>query len=238
MISKIKIKLIVFLCIFFSFSCNKLILEIITKNNIDKDIKIYENKDNKILFIPIVHLGKKGYYESIKKKIDSLRKEDFLILYEGVKLEGSKDSTKMKFRKVTGFHLTNYDDKNNNSISKSFKNKKFEKQTNEKIGVNNKIDINIDYCIDSLVYLYEKRDKKITLEDYDLKTPLNDKYKIKNKNNYNSYLMINTIRNEKIKATLKKYKENNIVLVYGKGHRFVIHAFLLDNDYKLIKGKL
>ena len=65
-------------------SCKGLIYDIVIgKPNIKEEIKILENtKNNKtIVFFPMVHIGKKEYYETSKLIIDSLRSEGFIFYY-------------------------------------------------------------------------------------------------------------------------------------------------------------
>lgn len=70
----------------------------------------------KIVYISTTHLGKNGYYQSIKQKVDSLRHKNFKILYEAVyRTPNTSDTILRKFRKVTGAFITTLDDTTNHS---------------------------------------------------------------------------------------------------------------------------
>lgn len=232
------IKFCVIILSLFIISCNSILVSLITKKDIISNILIYENKTgNRIVFLPVVHIGKDEYFKSIKFHVDSLRKKKYLILHEGVITKNSNDTIRKKFRKVAGFNLSNYKDVENKSIPKALKNKKYTHQTFENNGIIDG-DINVDYSLDSLIYFYEKNYKEIRLNDCDYETSLSSKYSCKDKVVHSKYYLLNTIRNDKVKKIVNKYKLQNVVLIYGKGHRYMFHADFTDNGYTLIKGKL
>lgn len=231
---------ILIIIMFFLVSCKKIMFLIAIKKTVHKEIKIYENEQNlkQVFYIPTVHLGKKPYYASIKNYVDSLRSKNFLILYEGVMTEKTHDTIFRKFRKVAGFHISSYNNVENKSLSSRYKKKKYLNQTSQDIGLQYDKDINVDYDLTSLITDYEKKYKKITLNEYDYSTQLNAKYDIKQTKGHNHYFLINSLRDEYLFKMLKKYNAQNVVLLYGAGHKYMIHANLTNENYKLIKGKL
>lgn len=234
-------KVLYLLLIITQTSCNNsfFINYLARKKSIEKEIKVYENNNQKrIVYLPMVHLGKEEFYASVKSVVDSLRKKNYIILYEGIGSETANDSIKRKFRKVAGFTITNYKDSTNQSIPKIYRKNKLIHQTRENTGIYAKEDINADYSLDSLVYEYEKRYKKIILNDCDFETPLLAKYECKDSINYSSYKLINELRNDRALETIERYKNMNIVILYGKAHRFMLHADILDLGYTLVEGKL
>lgn len=229
----------------FSFSlllgCKSLLVSTTVRSNVDKDVKVYHGTEqNKIVYIPTIHLGKKGYYNSIKRIVDSLRNKNYVVLFEGLKIDTTdRGDTPRKFRKITGFHLSvTYKDKENRSISNAYKKDKYEVQTTDNIGVDKDIDIRADYSLDSLIFHYENKFGEIILTKCDYETSLFSKYKCRDNNKYSEFDLLHIIREEKLYKLILENKENNIVILYGKGHRFGIHAFLRDEEYKLIEGKL
>lgn len=231
---------IFFLFTFFFFvtSCSSILVGLITKSDINSNIIIYENQlQKKVVFLPMVHIGEEKYYQSVKIKIDSLRKEKYIILYEGVSKQSSNDTILRKFRKVAGFHFTQYNDSANKSLPKALKNKKYVNQTRENTGIK-KDDINADYSLDSLIYHYEKKYNEIKLSECDFTTALNSEYKCKDTVQYNKYHLLHSLRDDNVNKFLQRYIHRDIVIVYGKGHKYMIHADLRDNNYKIIKGKL
>lgn|SRR5690554_6201111 len=221
--------------------CKSLLISTTVKSNVDKDVKVYlDTEQNKIVYIPTIHLGKKGYYNSIKRIVDSLRKENYTVLFEGLEIDTSDTGeTPRKFRKITGFYLSgSYKDEENNSISNAYKKDKYEVQTTDKIGVDKDVDIRADYSLDSLIFHYENKFGEIILTKCDYETSLLSKYECKDKNKYSEFDLLHIIREEKLYKLIHENKENNIVILYGRAHRFGIHAFLRDEGYELIEGKL
>jgi hypothetical protein len=117
------------------------------------------------------------------------------------------------------------------------KNKKYISQSRDNTGIKEG-DVNADYSLDSLIYHYEKKYKEIKLSDCDLLTLLNSEYNCKDTVQHNKYYLIHILRDENWNAFLQKYADRDIVIVYGKAHKYMIHADLRDNNYKIIKGKL
>lgn len=219
-------------------SCTSILVNLITKDDINSNLLVYENQfEKKVVFLPMIHIGKEKYYQSVKTIVDSLRNQNFIVLYEGVSKEFSNDTILRKFRKVTGFHFTQYNDSANKSLPKALKNKKYVSQTRENTGIE-KDDINADYSLDSLIYHYEKKYSEIKLSECDFTTALNSEYKCKDTVQYNKYHLLHSLRDDNVNKFLQKYIHRDIVIVYGKGHKYMIHADLRDNNYKIIKGKL
>lgn len=220
-----------------SSSCNPILFSMITKKDIKKDILVLENEEGRrVVYLGMTHLGRKGYYESVTARVDSLRKEGYIVLYEGV-AESENDTVLRKFRKVTGLHLTDLRDVDNKTLKRVAKiSHKYEHQVDYDLGIQAE-DINADYSIDSLVYFYEEI-KPIVLTECDWKTPLLEEYKCKDTVYDSRFTMIQKLRNDKVIEEVKKHKEKDIVILYGKGHRFFIHAGIRDLGYKLIEGKL
>ena len=239
-----KNRILLFLISLLFLSCGKLLLNHITKETIDTDLMIYQNNETmtKVVYLPMIHLGDSTYFESVKKKVDSLRDLHYVIMYEGIKKGNisAMDSIILnkKFRKVTGFYLTSYTNEKNESLPKSLRNSNYISQSVTNTGIDVIEDVNIDYSLDSLIYKYEKNIKEIILNECDNKTNLLSEYKCKDTIKHNKYYLINTLRNEKIFNSIDKNKTKNIVILYGKAHRFMIHAKLLDFKYELIQGKL
>src|SRR5690625_3029074 len=221
--------------------CKSLLVSATVRSNVDKDVKVYQGTEqNKIVYIPTIHLGKKGYYNSIKRIVDSLRNKKYIVLYEGVDVDTTdREDVPRKFRKIVGFHLSGtYKDEENKSLSNAYKKDKYEVQTTDNIGVDKDADIRADYSLDSLIFHYENKFGEIVLNKCDYKTSLFTKYKCKDNKKYYEFDLLYIIREEKLFKSIHENKENNIVILYDKGHRFGIHAFLRDEGYKLIEGKL
>lgn len=219
-------------------SCKSILYSIMLKKDIAKNVIVYENeKGKRLVYLGMAHLGKDGYYESVKTYVDSLRAQDYLVFYESVD-QSKNDTILRKFKKVTGHYLTNFHDIENKSIRLPKSALKYVRQSLSNTGVNEKVDINADYSLDSLVYLYEKEYKPIVLTDCDWKTPLTEKYKCKDTVSHSRYNMLHTLRNKKVKQLVKENKNQDIIILYGAGHKFMLDSKFEKLGYKMIEGKL
>ncbi len=221
-------------------------LGVLTKDSINKQVKILENKKNNrtIAFFPMVHLGEKHYYESAKVIIDSLRKENFVIFYEGIGIESPLDSSyndtlNRKLRKLLGFHLSDsYKDSTNESLPNVLVNNQYIMQDYKMMGVNLKEDFRIDLRKDEIIKRYEKDKKSIKLLPCDFTTPLKAKYKCKDPIDYSCFYAVHTLRNNHIiKETLESEKKK-IILIYGKAHWKFIYPDLRDAGFEITRGKM
>lgn len=221
-------------------SCKAVYLKIVTKKDVIKSIKVLrnENTDQTIIFIPTVHVGKVSYYESFKPLIDSLRKENYIIFKEGLKIVKNVDnkqkiSYQKKFRKILGIHL----DTERTSYLKNGQLKNYVLQNYAAMGVyesDSILDLGIDGIIDSL----EIKHGEIKLNFCDIETPLTEKYQCKKRLKKLEWDALQTFRNEFITGKLKKSKEKKIVLLYGKSHWHFIYAPLNNLGFRLIQGKI
>lgn len=99
-------------------------------NNYFKSIGVYDDKirlekltvgDKEIVLFGMHHIGKNEFYEDVKSKIDSLKKQDYLFYTEGIKSNfvgknklSKQDSIVIidiayKFRKISGKPLISKD---------------------------------------------------------------------------------------------------------------------------------
>lgn len=141
-------------------SCKSILLKMAMKNSVDNKVSVIENQDKTVVFIPVWHIGKVSYYESVKKHIDSLRKENFVVFFESVNYKPKTnkailDTLNRKMRRILGYHLSSYKDDNNSSIPDYIKNSNYISQTAKNTGLKAG-DINADMYINDLIKEYEK----------------------------------------------------------------------------------
>lgn len=234
---------ILFLFLVFSsnFNSQSLMVGLIADKNINKKILTYKNENGSTLvYLPTVHTGRKEYFESIKKVVDSLRKENFLIAYEGILMDSNHpnyETNAKKLRKVVGFHIGNMTSDSQENLPDFYKKKKYIIQSDALVGINRKTDSVFDIQLDNLITEYEKKYDSIQLDDYDMNTPLNAQYQMKNKKGC-VYCITQELRDPVVVKKVDENKDKNIVLLFGKGHKYTLHAKFLDLGYKLISGKL
>lgn len=223
--------LIVLLCF---CSCGSIGLAMAGADRETVDLEVYRQpqKNKTLVFVPMLHIGKPVFYEDVKKKLDSLRSEGFVIFYENVKFDRKKysreelDTLNRKIRKLLGFYFTNYKDSTNLSLSKSFFNDKYVLQTKARTGITEK-DLKVDLPLDRLVQLYEKEFGKIMLAPCDFDTPLKAEYNCKT---LSSEYVRHTARNEFILKQIRKAPYKKIALVYGKSHFRFFQAVLSEQE--------
>lgn len=231
------------LLLLFYFTLNfpqAFLVGLVTNKNINKKKLVYTNEEGKyLIYLPTVHVGKKEYYESIKKEVDSLRNEGFIIAYEGIRFEINKPDFELKakkMRRILGFNIANINDENRDALPKEYSNKKYLLQSEINTGIL-KTDVNFDVSLNELIEKYESKYGVVSLSDCDLQTSLSTKYDCKQKK-IPSFYITDVVRVDHVKDELKNYKDKNIVLLYGKGHRYFLNAGFLDHGYKLVRGKL
>lgn len=101
-----------FLILFTLSSCQSLLVKyVISTADIKKNFKVLRNKttNQTIVFFPMVHMGKKEYYDNCKILIDSLRNEGYLFFYESVSVDPTLNPTDQskynkKFRSILGYN--------------------------------------------------------------------------------------------------------------------------------------
>lgn len=217
-------------------------MSVISKKSIQKDIKVLKNKNSNstIVFLPMIHIGKKDYYTSIEKVIDSLRKEEYSIYYESIAMSKDIDTLIQKkyykkFRKFIGFHITL--DKDNKSLPSYTNKKNYIYQDYSLMGLK-RYDKVLDVPINELIDIYEKKYGLIKLTECDIETPLNKQYKCKTEYKNKSFTITNVLRDSYITDSVLNLKTKKNVLIYGKQHWYFIYPELIKNGYELVKGKI
>lgn len=223
-------------------SCQSLLIGMVTKKSINKQVKTLYNEelDQTIVFMPMVHIGKKGYYQSARVIIDSLRKDGFSFYYESVGVQDSIKEDKMllynkKMRSIIGYNIAL--DTSNQSLPKIFTKKKYEFQDYSKMGL-----IASDSILDlSKIELIDKLEKQygdIKLSQCDLDTGLLEEYECERENSKYSYTITRKYRDNYITERLKDIKQEKIVLIYGLSHWYGIWPSLRDRNFEIVQGKI
>lgn len=191
-----------------------------------------EYKSKEIYFIPMFHFGDETFYKDVRKKIDSLRKNNFIFYYETVKNPLNIDSldsdiSKRKFRKLYGKSITS---KRYDTVTKKLRGKykyvgedKIINQPNrESLNINDN-DKKADIPIITLISEFEKKYGKINLSNCDFRTDLKKvTYKCKKiKEELSSAFkrdFILKLRNEFVANKVISSEDNKIVIIYGASH--------------------
>lgn len=182
-------------------SCQTILSNLAIDKNINKKKLVYTNKEGKkLVYLPTVHVGKKEYYKSIKKEVDSLRKEGFVVAFEGINFEINKEDYEIyakKMMRIMGYHVANSTNNEREALPKPYSNKNYLLQSETNKGII-KGDVNFDVSLHELIDKYEAKYGTVPLSDCDLQTPLSSKYDCKQKK-ITSYYITDQVRNDKVK---------------------------------------
>lgn len=185
--------------------------------------RTFSAEGKQIVFFPMQHIGRKEYYEDVKRKIDSLKGKDFVFFYEKIK-DDTKDSLDLyKFRKIIHFGVPKNGYLNLlDSLYKSglkFKYDLVNQPSIYDLGLTDKNSFNIDTTIKTIIGNVEQS-KKIALEECDFVNSYTQNYKCKNKflskEEWNRYLIDD--RDALLAKQVKNSKHTKIVILYGKQH--------------------
>lgn len=235
------LSIVAFLCVISAFSgCATIGLSLyrVMGTGMDTRLKLkHPETGREIVMIGMIHLERPEFFEEIRLYLDSIKREDgYVVFYEKVGREGIDsmrlDTLLRKFRRVVGIDLRVRDE---NLMSQ----KKFVMQSLSRLGLTTNRDIRVDMTWDEMITEYEKRYEEIVLTDYDWQTPLTEKYKRRKsgKQEYSSYPMLHTIRNEYIFEKMEQSPHQKIALIYGKWHWWFIYPKLEDAGYRIVEGK-
>ena len=214
--------------LFIFLSCGKPVLKF--KYSREIQLEKINHKEKEIFFIKMFHIGDEKFYSDIAKKIDSLRKEKFIVYYESVANESEIDSvlndtSLRKLRKVLGYSIDNRLDTSQNILLDKYKidsDNQIINQKNKILGINEN-DIKVDIPIYKLIAEFENRYGEIKLTSCDQKTDLsNHKYKCKKiddnlRKKFKEEIIIN-FRDKNVAKKVAKGNDKKILIVYGGAH--------------------
>ena len=224
--------------------CQTILIKLISSKSVDKHVRVLENEstESTIVFLPTVHVGKPGYYESFKPIVDSLRKDGFQIFVESIAYKEEleleiKELYDKKFRKFTGHHTPLSND--NHSLPNEYKLKNYIFQDYKLMGISKgKGDRILDLSKKQLIDIYEKENGEIKLSKCDSITPLHEKYKCDSEYKKHRFTITNIYRDEYIRNYLQNSDQKKIVLIYGRIHWIVVYPeYVYDRGYRLVRGK-
>lgn len=223
-------------------SCASKLVDFALKKNGILDTKAViqplDYNDKKILFLNMMHLGTKEYYADVRSKVDSLQKEGFFVMYEGLYLRKSERVIKendslsyIKFRKVMGIDpLVEY------SKMKPFseyitKYNLLDQPDYPELGITSKNSKAVDLPLTTLISELEKEKGIVQLSqcDYDLKLGSGTYNCGKVDKDIQDHMLKSIIldkRNQNIVEQIKQSPNKKIVIVYGKNHYSGIQKML------------
>jgi hypothetical protein len=227
--------LISFFCAFLFLGCTQTLVKFKAKlSRSQYRIGYYSNGQKIVAYVPTLHINTPEYYAKIKGDVDSLRNAGYVIFYEGIKTdldipEQEKEILQKKFRRIMGFHLTEYFDSTNADLKK-FRVKGLIEQTNANTGVLENLDYKADYDLKTLIEKFEKSKGIIRLNECDLATKLGEKYKcakvVKEQRNY----LAITLRDSFLAEQIITSNSKKIAVIFGENHEYGLGVALQKAD--------
>ncbi|MGA9211992.1 hypothetical protein [Kaistella sp.] len=218
-----KKNLILFFYLLFLTSCVSAVLKLTGITEANAKVNQFNFEQKKCAFLGMHHIGKEEFYNDVKKKIDSLRKENFVVFYEGFKVSKSSDkqdlkNNTMKFRKITNIPISLYIDSTNHAIGLDMKKWKLVNQPEDKdLGIDSTKDINAELPFGVLINKFEERYGEIILDKCDFETPLLSK-EYKCTSIKNGLQKFQKLRNQELAQQIMESKNKKIAIVFGKDH--------------------
>lgn len=177
-----------------------------------------------VVFFPMHHLGTVPFYNDVRYKIDSLKKQDFYFYVEGVK--GSENDTILrKWRKLHG-ELSpgeeGFKEKLDSILGIKFKKELIVQPEYKFFGIDTTNAKRTDVSLDDLVNYYETKYGEVKLEECDFETDVFKKSTCEDKA-IMSKEIIKDVRGDfrntiVINELLNDNKHDRIAIIYGKGH--------------------
>lgn len=221
-------------------SCTRVAVALTNKKDPLKKKTVWVKGDKEIIFIPMIHVAKAGYYEKVKDFLSQKRNEGYVVYYENLKNGGKtseeRDTLTLKMRKIIGYHLCGaYTNKENKSTPRYLK--KYVGQNMTNTGIDTLRDLRADMTVRELIAKIEsERGEKIELESCDFETPLNAPYKCSNYKQY-YYRFTRKYRDDYLSNLLLNTSDKKIVVIYGGDHKWGVYPSLIDGNFHLKEGK-
>ena len=226
----------------FAVSCTRVATALTNKKNPLKEKTVWMKGDKEIVFIPMIHVAKAGYYEKVKDFLSQKRNEGYVVYYEGVEIGAAtpeeRDTLTLKMRKIIGSNLCGgYTNKENKSTPQYLK--KYVGQDMTNTGIDTLRDVRADMTVKELIAKIEaERGKKIALEPCDFETPLNAPYKCTNYKRRYYYDFTRTYRDKYLSTLLLNTSDKKIVVVYGGAHiLWAMYPILNNKGFRIVEGK-
>jgi hypothetical protein len=224
---------ILFLLSICAVSCNSLMNAVLESTGVYDDkqnLQSVEHGDKTVVFFPMHHIGTKMFYGDVTAKIDSLKADNYLFLYEKIDKDVENDTLLYrKFRKITGLPFRKSSDEGYvEVITTKFPKLEFKKEvinqpSYEEFGLTPENSINADANLSEMINFYESKYGEIVLSKCDFETSLYDEYpwdckklnKIKGKN-WNDVVL--NFRNDVIVQKINELPNKKIAVIYGEEH--------------------
>jgi len=229
-------------------SCLSIGLKMIGAYDKEATVSHYSNGDKEVAYIPMKHIGPKEFYGNVKKKVDSLQAEGYIVYMESVRVKDSltpqqKDTLKWKARKLTGVNISTsgyIDTINKTLMGYKFKNRKglINQPRYYVLGVDTIKGRVVDVPMNDLIAAYEKEYGPIVLNECDYNLPWDQKYTCGKIAGEESNAMILDYRNAHLAMEIIDEKNKKIAVIYGALHENGLYKELKIRDSLWVKKPL
>jgi len=208
-----------------------------------RELKVFEKEDQKVVYIGTTHLAKPSFFTEVKQQVDSLRKEGFVFIKEGVSIEEGTsekevDTLRRKLRQLIGLSIGDYSNKINKSLPKLYTSGDYIMQTDSLLGLTSN-DECMDLTYNEMIAAHEEKYGEIILTECDWETDLFDKYDCRDGNAYNqSFYVVDILRTDHIVDHVLNTDAKKVAVVYGAGHVKWFYPDLLKTGYEYKNAKL
>lgn len=226
-------------CSFLSISCTGLALEITGITEKKAKLHSFTFNGKKCVFISMHHIGKEEFYYDVKGKVDSLKRENFMVLYEGLKPDTALNKERLKqdllkFRKITGISIKAYLDSSNSVFGKDLTKWKLVNQPdNYQLGIDSVRDIRAELPFSDLIVKYEEKNGGINLDKCDMETDLSATYNCETAKN--GFKKFQEIRNYELARQIAEVDYDKIAVVFGGMHYKEIKKILKSSFKESIR---
>ncbi|MAX69693.1 MAG: hypothetical protein CMC76_01110 [Flavobacteriaceae bacterium] len=232
-INTLKFLLLILICLTVN-SCGTIVLSLIGANA--KEVKpiTIKNGEKNVVFIPMHHVGKKEFYNSVYLLTDSLGKKGYKAYYELIKPLVPSDTVYNRFnykklRKLMsrqlakGGHIDTVTYKLSGRIKIS---NKYINQPQPKALISDISNpLNIDVSLDDLIKKYETDYGEIKLDSCDMNTGIYQEYKcqgikvlVSDKYKIFKQGLIRDFRDKHLAEYVHNSDDSKIIVIYGKAH--------------------
>jgi len=222
-------------------SCLSLALKVLDIDNPDAEVIIMANKDKTVAFVPMKHIGPKEFYEDVKKIVDSLHAENYIVFLESTRIIDSlskeqKDTISLKMRKMMGVYLSKkgyLDTINGRLMGRKFNNKKMKLVNQPKysiMGSDSLTDRIVDVPMNRIVSAYETKYGVLELNPCDYTTAPEEKYECDKEPKKQVDEMIMGLRNKNLSDAILAEPRKKIAVLYGARHRTGVLKNLRQSD--------
>lgn len=237
---KTKILFFTAIACFLCTSCLSLGLKVMGIYNKEARVSNYSNGDKEIAYIPMKHIGPKEFYVNVKRKVDSLQAEGYIVFMESVRITDSltpqqKDTVKWKLRKLTGVNISKsgyLDTINNKLMGRRYKNKGrlMNQPRYSLIGVDTIRGRVVDVPANRLIAAYEDKYGPIELNSCDYVLAMDKKYECGKLSNQAANAMILNYRNRHLAEAIVAEPNKKIAVLYGALHERGLYKELRTID--------